>query len=205
MKRLTTIIALVCMAFVLNATMAEAQSKQLKKDSKKEVKALEKEGWTILTGSGTLEYANLKFRTYVEENPDIVPIYGLAEGANVKIGRNNAVLNGIADYATRASAQVVGKIKSLTSADNNQSRIREIDKFAEAYQTAVNQKIYGIVKQHFVLVRDEGGRKMFRAYMSFNEKDAKRAREEAFMEANERASLEDLSGTVEDFIGEPVN
>lgn len=204
MKKLTTIIALVCMAFVINATAVQAQSKQLKKDSKKEVKQLEKEGWQMLSGSGTLEYANLKFRTYVEENPDVTAIYGLAEGANTKIGRNNAVLNGIADYATRASAQVSGKIKTLASADNNQDRVRELDKFAEAYQTSVNQKIYGVVKQHFVIYREAGNKKMFRAYMTLDEKEAKRAREEAYMEARSKADLEDLSEQVRDFIDEPV-
>ena len=94
------------------AATAGAQSKALKKDVKKRVKELTKEGWKPLASSSTLEYAFSKYRTYLEEDPENrIELVGIAIGKNVKIGRENAIMNGITSYASRAKAQVVGKMK----------------------------------------------------------------------------------------------
>ena len=61
--------ALVCAILFGCAATADAQSKALKKDVKKRVKELTKEGWT-LASSSTLEYAFSKYRTYLEEDPE---------------------------------------------------------------------------------------------------------------------------------------
>lgn len=68
----------------------------------------------------------------------------------------------------------------------------------------MNTKIAGLVKQHFVLVRDKDGKKEFNAFMSIDETAAKKAREEAAKEARRKAAVEDLSEEVDKFIGEPV-
>ncbi len=195
---------LLTMVFGASATVM-AQSKALQKDVKKRVKELKKEGWTMLGSTTTMDYAVLKYRTYIEGDEDNrIELIGIAVGANPKIGRENAVMTGIANYAARAKAQVVGKVKSLMSSDASKVSDEEIDKFGAAYESGVNTKIAGLVKQHFVLVRDKDGKKEFNAFMSIDETAAKKAREEAAKEARRKAAVEDLSEEVDKFIGEPV-
>lgn len=199
------IVALV--TFMGGATTAGAQSKELKKMIKKVVKEKKKDGWTMLAGSTTLDYAMTKYHTYLEEDAENrIAITGIAIGSNVKIGRENAIMNGISSYASRAKAQVVGKMKSLMSADASTAGEEEIDKFGAAYESGVNTKISGLVKQHFVLVKTlENGKKEFNVFMSIDETKAKKAREEAALEAKKKVALQDLSQQVEEFIGEPVS
>lgn len=195
---------LLTMVFGASATVM-AQSKALQKDVKKRVKELKKEGWTMLGSTTTMDYAVLKYRTYIEGDEDNrIELIGIAVGSNPKIGRENAVMTGIANYAARAKAQVVGKVKSLMSSDASKVSDEEIDKFGAAYESGVNTKIAGLVKQHFVLVRDKDGKKEFNAFMSIDETAAKKAREEAAKEARRKAAVEDLSEEVDKFIGEPV-
>ena len=183
-----------------------AQSKALEKDVKKRVKELKKEGWKLQASTTTLDYAMLKYRTYLEEDEENrIPLTGIAEGKNLKIGRENAIMNGITSYAGRAKAQVVGKMKSLMSSDAATASEEEIDKFGAAYEAGVNTTISGLVKQHFVLIRDmDNGKKEFNVFMSIDETQAKKAREEAALEAKKKTALGDLSEQVKDFIGEPV-
>lgn len=185
---------------------ASAQSKALKKDVKKRVKELTKEGWKPLASSTTLSYAFEKYRTYLEEDPENrIELVGIAIGNNVKIGRENAIMNGITSYASRAKSQVVGKMKALMSSSASDVPEEEIDKFGAAYESGVNTKIAGMVKQHVVLVRDtKDGNKEFNVFMSLDESKAKKAREEAAEEAKKKVALKDLSEQVEEFIGEPV-
>lgn len=187
-------------------TSAGAQSKALEKDVKKRVKELKKEGWKMQASTSTLDYAMLKYRMYMEEDEENrIALTGIAIGKNVKIGRENAIMNAITSYAGRAKAQVVGKMKSLVSSDASAVSEEEIDKFGAAYESAVNAKIGSLVKQHFVLVRDtENGSKEFNVFMSIDESKAKKAREEAALEAKKKSALGDLSQQVEEFIGEPV-
>ena len=204
MKRSFAFFALVCAILFGCVATAGAQSKALKKDVKKRVKELKKEGWKPLASSSTLEYAFSKYRTYLEEDSENrIELVGIAIGKNVKIGRENAIMNGITSYASRAKAQVVGKMKTLLSATDAPEE--EIDKFGAAYQSAVNTKIAGLVKQHLVLVKDnKDGSKELNVYMSIDEAQAKKAREAAALEAKKNAALGDLSQKVEEFIGEPV-
>ena len=185
---------------------ASAQSKALSKDVKRRVKELKKEGWKMQASTTTLDYAMLKYRTYMEEDEENrIAISGIAEGKNLKIGRENAIMSGIASYASRAKAQIQGKTKGLISADNREASSEESDRFAAAYEMGVNAKIGGLVKQHFVLVRDmENGKKEFNVFMSLDEAKAKQAREEAAEEAARKANLKGLSEEVKEFIGEPV-
>lgn len=207
MKKSFAFFALVCAILFGCVANVDAQSKALKKDVKKRVKELKKEGWKPLASSSTLEYAFTNFRTYLEEDPENrIELVGIAIGKNVKIGRENAILNGITSYASRAKAQVIGKMKSLMSSSASDTPEEEIDKFGAAYEAGVNTKISGLVKQHLVLVKDnKDGSKEFNVYMSIDELKAKKAREEAALEAKKQAALGTLSQQVEEFIGEPVD
>lgn len=206
MKRRFMYLMLVLAVLFGGVASVSAQSKALEKDVKKRVKELKKEGWKLQASTTTLDYAMLKYRTYLEEDEENrIPLTGIAEGKNLKIGRENAIMNGITSYAGRAKAQVVGKMKSLMSSDAAAASEEEIDKFGAAYEAGVNTKISGLVKQHFVLIRDmDNGKKEFNVFMSIDESQAKKAREEAALEAKKKAALGDLSEQVEDFIGEPV-
>lgn len=206
MKRGFTFLALICAILFGCVANADAQSKALKKDVKKRVKELKKEGWKPLASSSTLDYAFAKYRTYLEEDPENrMELVGIAIGKNVKIGRENAIMNGITSYASRAKAQVIGKLKSIMSSEATSTPEEEIDKFGAAYEAGVNTKISGLVKQHLVLVKEnKDGSKEFNAYMSIDEAKAKKAREDAAREAKKQAALGTLSQEVEEFIGEPV-
>lgn len=158
------------------------------KGCQERVKELTKEGWKPLASSSTLEYAFSKYRTYLEEDPENrIELIGIAIGKNVKIGRENAIMNGITSYASRAKAQVVGKMKGLMSSEASSTPEEEIDKFGAAYESGVNTKIAGLVKQHLVLVKEnKDGSKEFNVYMSIDEAKAKKAREEAALAAKNR-------------------
>ena len=203
MRSIIVKIMLLFAVLFAGASVASAQSKALKKDVKKTIKELKKAGWEVYAQATTLDYALTKYRTYMEEDEDNrIALTGLAVGNNVKIGRENAI--GITSYASRAKAQVVGKMKSLMSAESDGTSEEEIDRFGAAYEMGVNTKIAGLVKQHFMLVRDKDGKKEFQVFMSIDEQQAKKAREEAAKAARQKARLQDLSDQVEDFIGEPV-
>lgn len=203
-NRFLSLLLIVVFAFSGNS-MVNAQSKSLMKDVKKTTKEWKKEGWTLLASSSTMEYALTKYRTYIEEDEENhIEIIGVALSNNPKIGRESAIMNGITNYASRAKAQVIGKMKSLMSSDVNSMSEDEIDKFGAAYEVGVNTKLSGMVKVHFVKVRDNGGKKEFQAYMSIDEKSARKAREDAAREAKRKATLENLSEQVSDFIGQPV-
>lgn len=206
MKRVFMLMTLVFAILFGGSAMVGAQSKALKKDIKKRTKQLEKEGWKLLASSATLEYSMTKFRTYLEEDEENrIEITGVSIGKNVKIGRESAVMTGIGGYATRAAAQVITKMKSLMSNENTTASQEEIDKFGAAYQMGVNARVSGLVKQHFVLVKeDKDGNKEFNVYMSLDEAKAKQAREEAAAEAKKKVALKNLSAEVDEFIGEPV-
>lgn len=206
MKRKFMYLMLVLAVLFGGVASVSAQSKALEKDVKKRVKELKKEGWKLQASATTLDYAMLKYRMYLEEDEENrIPLTGIAEGKNLKIGRENAIMNGITSYAGRAKAQVVGKMKSLMSSDAAAASEEEIDKFGAAYEAGVNTKISGLVKQHFVLIRDmDNGKKEFNVFMSIDETQAKKAREEAALEAKKKTALGDLSEQVKDFIGEPV-
>ncbi|MDO4164446.1 MAG: hypothetical protein Q4D56_08695 [Bacteroides sp.] len=205
MKKIFMYSMLVFAVLFGSVASVSAQSKQLEKNTKKRAKELKKEGWTMQASTTTLDYALLKYNTYLEEDEDNrIPLTGIATGKNPKIGRENAIQNAITSYASRAKAQVVGKVKSIMSSDASVTT-EEIDKFGAAYESGVNTKISGLVKQHFVLVREgSDGNKEFNVFMSIDEAKAKQAREEAATEARKQASLGNLSQQVEEFIGEPV-
>lgn len=189
--------------------LTKQQEKAIQKDSKKRAKELKKAGWEPLASTQTMEYALLKYRTYIESDEENrIPITGIALGQNNKIGRDNAMHSGIANYAARAKAQVVGKLKSVASADANRTSQEEIDRFGEAYESAVNTSLGSLAKEHFTLVRipkkKEGNVKEYNVFMSIDETAARKAREEAAREAQQQASLGNLTEMVEEFIGEPV-
>lgn len=187
------------------ATVASAQSKAIKKDVKKTLKEYKKAGWENYAQTSSLEYALTKYRTYMEEDEENrIAITGLARGNSVKIGRENAIMDGITSYAGRAKAQVVGKMKELMSSEDDGISEDEIDRFGAAYEMGVNTKIAGLVKQHFMLVRTVDGKKEFMVFMSLDEAQARQARKEAAKAAKQKERLQDLSEQVEDFIGEPV-
>lgn len=82
------------------ATLSKSQTKAVEKDSKKRCKELKKAGWEPLASTSTMEYAMIKYRTYIESDEENrIPITGIAIGRSNKIGRENAIHSGIASYA----------------------------------------------------------------------------------------------------------
>ena len=214
MKKLLTVFTLllafaaapVAMAAPDAEPLSKSQTIAIEKDAKKRCKELKKAGWEPLASTTTLEYAMIKYRTYIESDEDNrVPITGIAIGRSNKIGRENAIHSGVASYAQRAKAQVVGKVKSVMSSDSHNVSQEEIDKFGAAYEAGVNTKMSGLVKEHFALVRTaKDGSKEFNVFMSIDEAKARKAREDAAREAKEKSHLGTLSEMVDEFIGEPV-
>lgn len=214
MKKLLTVFTLllafaaapVAMAAPDAEPLSKSQTKAIEKDAKKRCKELKKAGWEPLASTTTLEYAMIKYRTYIESDEDNrVPITGIAIGRSNKMGRENAIHSGVASYAQRAKAQVVGKVKSVMSSDSHNVSQEEIDKFGAAYEAGVNTKMSGLVKEHFALVRTaKDGSKEFNVFMSIDEAKARKAREDAAREAKEKSHLGTLSEMVDEFIGEPV-
>lgn len=212
MKKIFAILSLAALFMAASAPavsaeeLSKSQQKALEKDVKNRCKQLTKAGWEPLAAASTMNYSMLKYRTYLEtDEENRIPITGIAIGKNPKIGRENAIHSGIASYANRAAAQVIGKVKSVLSSDNNNITAEEIDKFGAAYEAGVNTKIAGLVKEHFALVRTlPDGTREFNVFMSLDENKARQAREEAQRIAKEQTQLETISEMASEFIGEPV-
>lgn len=212
MKKVLAIVCMLICGFAAMTTaqaaepLTKSQEKAIEKDAKKRCKELKKAGWEPLASTSTMEYSMIKYRKYIEADEDNrIPITGIALGKNQKIGRENAIHSGVASYAARAKAQVVGKMKSVASSDAHNLSQEEIDKFGMAYEQAVNGSLPGLVKEHFTLVRTaKDGSREFNVYMSIDEAKARAAREEAARIAKEQSQLGTLSDMVEEFIGEPV-
>ncbi len=212
MKRILGIFALVAALLVGGTVAVQAREltkqevKEIEKDVKKRCKQLEKAGWEPLASTTTLNYAMMKYRKYLAEDEDNrIALVGIASGRNPKIGRENAIHAGIASYASRAKAQVVGRAKSVLSNDSHNASEEEIDKFGAAYEAGVNAKMGALVKEHFTIVRtNKDGSKEFNVFMSLDESAARQVREEARRDAEERTQLEVISDMTKEFIGEPV-
>lgn len=103
-QRIFNVLLAIALVFC-GTSVAFAQSKALAKDVKKTCKEWKKAGWSLYATASTMEYALTKYRTYVEADPDNhLVLTGLAVGKNPKIGRDNAMMNGITSYASRAKA-----------------------------------------------------------------------------------------------------
>lgn len=214
MKKLFSFFTAVVLLFCFGATtvnaevreLTKSEQKAIEKDSKNRAKELKKEGWRPLASTSTLEFQLVKYRTYLAQDEDNrISIVGISLGSNNKLGRDNAMSAGIANYAVRAKAQVIGKLKSVMSSDFNNVTKDEIDRFGAAYEAAVNVRISSLVKEHFVLIRDDkSGVNEYNVFMSLDETEAKQAREQALREARQQTELGDLTKVVEDFISEEV-
>lgn len=211
MKKILMILAL-AVAFLASAVvpaqaqLAPKEAKAIEKDSKKVAKKLERAGWQTMVATHSLDYLLTKYNMFLAEDPvNHKPLRGIAIGQNNKIGRQNAINDAINNYAANASSQVVGKLKSIVNSDNRGESIQEIDKFGAAYERAVKAKLPAAIKEHFVLVKTEkNGTKEFNAFLSLDESEARKIREEANRIAEEETQIKTLSEQVSEFIGEPV-
>ncbi len=182
-----------------------AQSKALKKDVTKRAKELKKEGWTMSAGMETIDYALLKYRTYLEENPERIAIQGVAQSNIAQNGRMAAQASGVTEYCSRVNSQVMGKIKNVLSTMNtNSTNIDEVNKFGAAFEASINQKVNGLVKHHFLLKRQANGYTEYNAYMSLDESAYREALKKAAEEAKRQAALGELSDEVNEFIENSV-
>ena len=211
MKKLICCIAM-ALAVVCSGAWNEAsalttkEQKELRKQVKNRAKELKKEGWEMVAGIRTLEDALYDYRVYLaEDTENRSELTGVAIGHNPKIGRDNARANALNSYASKAKAQVVGKLKSIAESESALDAEKEIDKFGEAYEQAVNAQISGCIKEHFTLVRTNGTSKEFNIFMSVDEQKAKKAREEAAKAAQQQTQLGNLFKEVTEFIGESVS
>ena len=126
MKKKFCVFALVC---ALYCSVVKWQllvhSPKLEKDVQEKGERVDQRGWKPLASSSTLWvcFFQISYRTYLEEDPENrIELVGIAIGKKCKIGRENAIMNGITSYASRAKAQVVGKMKGLMSSEASSTR-----------------------------------------------------------------------------------
>ncbi|MBQ0057031.1 MAG: hypothetical protein KBT20_05170 [Bacteroidales bacterium] len=209
MKKILVIMltALFCMgAAPVITTTANAQTvKQLKKDAKKQVKKYNKEGWTPINSTMSLDMLVAKYNTFLLADEEThIGVIGNSVQASDKIGKNAAAMDARAQYCARVSAEIVGKIKSLDSGSNGE----EIDKFGEAFEQKINQKLAGVIKDSFVLKRKSPDKKGMYEYQYFGTIDLTAVNKQAAAIAKETMDaykLQSLSDQVADFIGDAMN
>ena len=171
MKRSFAFFALVCAILFGCAATADAQSKALKKDVKKRVKELTKEGWKPLA---EFFYAGVCFF-------QVPHVSGGRSGKPHRAGRychrqecknRQRECHNERHYQLCFQSQSTGcrQDERLMSSEASSTPEEEIDKFGAAYESGVNTKIAGLVKQHLVLVKEnKDGSKEFNVYMSIDE------------------------------------
>lgn len=181
--------------------------KKIEKEAKNKAKEFKKNKWELVASSSTMETELAKYFTYLEEDPENrEEIVGIAEGQSPNIARDKARMNALTSYASRAAADVVGKMKSMGSIDGLSGESEEVDRFGQAYEIAVNRHMPEAIREWFMIRQPLANGKgyTYNLFITMDEKAARKARKEAADEARRKANFQDLSTQVDEFIGQPV-
>ena len=203
-------VILFVMAMALMMPVAvNAQSKELsklyKKEVKKKIKDFDKEGWKLFGSSRSLEVALMKHYQKLDDLGDNgAEIIGVASQFKSKnVGKQMATNNACNQYARNCGSHVKGRVVSDMKGDAINAD-GEMDKFYAAYEAQVEKEIKGEMHESFSVIRDLGNN-MFemQTFFIIDQDAAAQARIRASENAiKESAAAQKYASKVSEFIRE---
>lgn len=154
MKKIFTLLLALCF---LAPVYAQNYDKMLEKAQKKEVKnrvkKYEKEGYTVM-GSRGMEVSLLKHYSKLNElGDDGQEFDGISSRTKSKnMGQQMALNNATLKYAQFASSTVKGRVVSDGFANGTDAE-GEFDKFYQAYERLVEQKVKNVLQPSFTICK----------------------------------------------------
>jgi hypothetical protein len=195
------VMALLAVAFITTTNNTSAQTKkmdkqlekQLDKMYKEKIKEYNREGWKLAGGSRTLEVALLEHYQKTADNKNKELVGDVSKCKSINICRQSALNNAQNNYASRASANIKGRIASLLRA-NAEIPQEEIDKMMGAFEKSIQADVSGVMTESYSIVKDNGdGTKSFQTIFIVNEEEAAATR----MRAMQR-SLKETKVTIDE-------
>lgn len=207
MKKL--VLFLIAIIMMVPCVEADAQSKALIKERKKEYKAkmkeYKKEKWELFGSSRTLEVALLthydKLNSLGDDGHEVMGIAAKFQSKNV--GKQMAINNACVTYAQEAGSHVKGRVVSDMAGDGIEVGA-EFDHFYAAYERLVEKEIKGEMQESYAIIRELGkGYYEMQVYYIVSESAASKARIRALENAaKESAAAQAYANKVSDFVRE---
>lgn len=183
MKR--TILLVLAMVVAMSPCFSKPMTeKEIKKNVKDKVKALEKGGWEVWGTTLTLDAALAEFYTKKSELGDFgyEQVGSGSESTNKTVLHQKALIDAARSYAQKAASQVVGKIIS----EMGSISAKDLEEFSSTFSASVSKSINGQLKEYFSIIRPSKavpGSYEMQTYFLVDEKEAVLLRRQALKEA----------------------
>lgn len=191
MKKILTLLLAIC---IFAPVYAQNYDKSIEKAQKKEVKQkmkdYKKAGYTIM-GSRTMEVAlNKHYAKLNKLGDDGIVFDGISSRTKSKnIGEQMAINNATIKYAQKAGSTIKGRVVSDGFANSTEAE-GEFDKFYQAYERLVEQKVKNALVPSYSVIKDNGdGTYEIQAFFIVDESIARVARQAALEAAIKDTSL----------------
>ena len=201
-------IVLALMALAIVAVPANAQSKQLEKQLKKEYKLKMKEyakgDWKVFGTSRTLEVALLLHYEKLTDD-GVKEITTQTISTNKNLAKDKLMMNACTKYAQEMGSNIKGRITGDMASKLTPEELEEFEKFYAAYENNVSAEIKGELHNTFCIYREIKHNGMpayeFEAYFIVDIDAASAARIRAFENAaKESAVAQKYAEKVSEFI-----
>ncbi|MCQ2315361.1 MAG: hypothetical protein MJZ85_01560 [Bacteroidales bacterium] len=207
MRRKVTLVSILTALIILVSGSFEtisAQSKQLQKAKKKQVKEqlkkYKKEGWQVDGTTKSLEVALLEHYAKLEDENNR-ELLGTADGCESRnVCQNEALDNAMIKYAQEAKSHVMGRVNSEMG-DVGEA---ELDNFYAAYERLVSSTIEGELRLSVSLYREKkDGKREYNSFFIVNEDQASKRRVKAMQNAaKESEAAQKFADQISDFVRE---
>lgn len=191
MKKILTLLLAICFfAPVYAQNYDKMTEKAQKKEVKQKMKDYKKAGYTIM-GSRTMEVALTRHYSKLNKlGDDGIVLDGISTRTKSKnIGEQMAINNATIKYAQKAGSTIKGRVVSDGFANSTEAE-GEFDKFYQAYERLVEQKVKNALVPSYSVIKDNGdGTYEIQAFFIVDESIARVARQAALEAAIKDTSL----------------
>ncbi len=191
MKKILTLLLAICFfAPVYAQNYDKTTEKAQKKEVKQKMKDYKKAGYTIM-GSRTMEVALTRHYSKLNKlGDDGIVFDGISTRTKSKnIGEQMAINNATIKYAQKAGSTIKGRVVSDGFANSTEAE-GEFDKFYQAYERLVEQKVKNALVPSYSVIKDNGdGTYEIQAFFIVDESIARVARQAALEAAIKDTSL----------------
>ena len=192
MKKILMILVALCfVAAPETFAQNKALLKAMKKEKKEKMKEYERENWTLLGSSRSLEVALLSHYDKLEAlGDDGHEIAGIATKCKSKnVGHQMAINNACITYSQQAGSSLKGRVVSDMAGDGTTTE-GEFDHFYAAYERLVEKEIKGEMTESYSIIRDNGdGSFEVQSFFIVSESAASKARIRALENAMKESEI----------------
>ncbi len=165
------------------------QTKAVKKDSKEKRKELEKQGWVVAGSSKSLEDCIICHNKKMELNPNLVEQEGVVNKCrSANVCKHAATLNAQTTYAEIVSAEIMGRVGQMTTADLVTAE--EMDKLTTAFGKRIATNLSGAFTLSYAIEKDNGdGTKQYKMYFLVDQTKVAEASKTAMQKSIDEVKL----------------